>query len=259
MRDRAGSTLDQVRVDAGFAGDLRGVGLPSGYYSSFVELHIEQGPILEREEISIGVVTSIAAPASLMILVEGEGGHAGAVLMRGRKDALLGAAEIVMGVEAAALKTGSIDTVGTTGVCEVFPGAVNSIPSRVRLEIDTRDTDLSRRDSVVAEIQRIAEEVASKRGLRATVELLNADAPAQCEPKIIAAVVGACEALGQSHLQMVSRAYHDSLFMSRVAPVAMIFIPCRGGVSHRPDEYSSPEQIANGVAVLAHTLAELSA
>lgn len=259
MRDRAGNTLDQVRSAAGFTGDLSGVALPHGYYSSFVELHIEQGPLLEREHVSIGIVASIAAPASLRILIEGEGGHAGAVLMPGRKDALLGAAEIALAVERAALRTGAVDTVGTTGVCDVFPGAVNSIPSQVRLEIDTRDTDLARRDSVVAEISEVAQAVAARRGLRIKVELLNADAPAQSDPLIVAAVGRACQSLGLAHRQMVSRAYHDSLFISRVAPVAMIFIPCRGGVSHRPDEYSSPEQIASGVAVLAHTLAELSA
>jgi len=259
MRDRAGSTLEQVRTEAGFGQDLDSVVLPAGYYSSFVELHIEQGPLLEQKRTAIGVVTSIAAPASLRLLIEGEGGHAGAVLMPGRKDALLGAAEIMLRVEEAALKTGAIDTVATTGVCQIFPGAVNSIPSRVCLEIDTRDTDLSRRDSVVAEIQKAALAVAEKRGLRVTSELLNADAPARSEPKILTAVERACELLGLSHRQMVSRAYHDSLFISRVAPVAMIFIPSRGGVSHRPDEYSSPEQVANGAAVLAHTLAELSA
>jgi N-carbamoyl-L-amino-acid hydrolase len=259
MTDGAGRTLDQVRLEAGFSGELSGVVLTHGSYSSFVELHIEQGPHLEREQIAIGAVASIAAPASLRILVEGEGGHAGAVLMPGRKDALLGAAEIALGVEAAALKTGAIDTVGTTGLCEVFPGAVNSIPSFVRLEIDTRDTDLARRDSVVRDILRLANEVASKRGLRVTTEVLNADAPAECDPGILAAIARACDSLSLSHRQMVSRAYHDSLFMSRLAPVAMIFIPCRGGVSHRPDEYSSPEQVASGVAVLAHTLAELAA
>jgi N-carbamoyl-L-amino-acid hydrolase len=162
-------------------------------------------------------------------------------------------------VEAAALATGAIDTVGTTGLCDVFPGAVNSIPSRVRLEIDTRDTDLVRRDAVVARIQQACNETASKRGLRITTEILNADAPTQCDPLIVDSIERACQAEGKSLLRMVSRAYHDSLFMSRIAPVGMIFIPCRDGVSHRPDEYSSPEQIAAGVAVLTRVLREWSA
>ena len=116
--------------------------LPTGYYSAFVELHIEQGPILEKKQLEIGVVTAIAAPASLRISIEGEGGHAGAVLMPDRHDAFLAAAEIALAIEAAAKASGSVDTVATTGVCDVFPGAVNSIPSRVRLEVDVRDIDL---------------------------------------------------------------------------------------------------------------------
>jgi N-carbamoyl-L-amino-acid hydrolase len=258
LRDASGRTLDEIRREAGFTGGLADVALPKGYYAAFVELHIEQGPILEREGVAIGGVTSIAAPAAIRLLIEGNGGHAGAVLMPGRKDALLGAAEIALAVEAAALATGAIDTVGTTGLCEVFPGAVNSIPSRVRLEIDTRDTDLKRRDSVVARIMSACDEVAGKRGLLIKSEVLSADAPAQCDPGILDTIERACEATRHSFRRMVSRAYHDSLFISRIAPVGMIFIPCRGGVSHRPDEYSSPEQIASGVSVLTEVLADLA-
>src|SRR5205823_9783698 len=124
----------------GFHGELSSVLIPRGHYAEFVELHIEQGPLLERHGTALGVVTAIAAPASLRIWVEGEGGHAGAVLMSGRRDALCAAAEIALAVEAAAKNSGAVDTVGTTGVCDVFPGAINSIPVRVRLEIDVRDT-----------------------------------------------------------------------------------------------------------------------
>src|SRR5262249_29157056 len=141
LRDQSGKTLNHVRREAGFGADLLQVRIPAGHYSSFVELHIEQGPILERERASIGVVTAIAAPASLRITIEGEGGHAGAVLMPDRRDALCAAAELVLAVEAAAKATGAIDTVATTGVCNVFPSAVNSVPSRVQLEIDIRDID----------------------------------------------------------------------------------------------------------------------
>src|SRR5205814_5807029 len=130
-RDKEDQRLDDVRRAAGFRGDLAGVKLPADYFAAFVELHIEQGPILERENVPIGVVTAIAAPAALRVTLDGEGGHAGAVLMPDRKDALCAAAEIVLAVEAAAKGTGSPDTVGTTGICRVHPGAVNSVPSRV--------------------------------------------------------------------------------------------------------------------------------
>ena len=258
LRDGAGTTVEQARREAGCAGGLADVPLPPGYYAAFVELHIEQGPILEAEGRDIGVVTAIAAPAALRVTLEGEGGHAGGVLMPGRRDALLAGAEIALAVEAAALASGGADTVGTTGVFQVRPGAVNSIPNHATLEIDVRDTDGPRRDRVVAQIVRAVAEVGQRRGVTAHVETINADPPAASDPAIVHAVEGACDALGLSRRAMVSRAYHDSLFMARVAPTGMIFIPCRGGYSHRPDEYSTPEQITRGVAVLAHALARLA-
>jgi N-carbamoyl-L-amino-acid hydrolase len=259
LHDASGGTLDEVRSAAGFEGDLDAVKLPEHYYEAFLELHIEQGPSLEREEIALGVVTDIAAPATMRILVEGEGGHAGAVLMPQRRDALTAAAELILRVEAAALSTGVIDTVATTGICDIFPGAVNSVPSRVKLEIDVRDVEAERRNVVLSLIDQASQAVAKKRGVSARVELLNADPPAQCAPPIIEALVQSCAAQNCTYKRMISRAYHDSLFMARVAPVGMLFIPCREGVSHRPDEYASPESIADGARVLAESLARLAA
>ena len=252
--DSEGKTLDEVRLNAGFQGGLASVLVPKGCYASFIELHIEQGPILEQKEIDLGIVTAIAAPATLRLEIEGEGGHAGAVLMPKRRDAFLAAAEIALAVESAAKSTGAPDTVGTTGICDIFPRAVNSIPSRSRMEIDVRDIDGERRDSVLAKIVTAAEEITTRRNLILRKELLNADPPAACDPSAIAALEQACQTHKASFERMISRAYHDSLFMSVIAPTAMLFIPCRGGVSHRPDEYSSPGAIARGALVLAEAL-----
>jgi N-carbamoyl-L-amino-acid hydrolase len=258
LRDPEGATLDEVRAAAGFSGPLAGVALPPGAYHAFVELHIEQGPLLERGGIPLGVVTAIAAPATLHIEIEGEGGHAGGVLMPDRRDAFVAAAEIGLAVEAAAKSTGAIDTVATVGICEVFPGVVNGIPSRVRITADVRDIDLARRDVVLAAIRERCAGIAAARGVAVRCEVLNADAPAQSSALVLGALQGACAELQLDCSLMVSRAYHDSLFMSRIAPTAMLFIPCRGGVSHRPDEFASAEDIARGVLVLAHTLARLA-
>jgi N-carbamoyl-L-amino-acid hydrolase len=258
LRDRDGGSLGQVRQGAGFLGPLAAVRLNPGYYAAFVELHIEQGPQLERHGNDVGLVTAIAAPASLRISIEGEGGHAGAVLMPDRRDAFLAAAEIALAVERAAMATGSPDTVGTVGVCRVFPGAINSIPSRTDLEIDVRDIDGLRRDSVLAGIQRTARGICSARNVTHAIEFINADPPATCDPEVLSVLEAASKALAVRWEKMPSRAYHDSLFMSRIAPTAMLFIPCRGGVSHRPDEYASPGSIEKGVSVLAHALAALS-
>jgi N-carbamoyl-L-amino-acid hydrolase len=258
LRDRDGVTLDEARQAAGFTGDLASVALEPNHYAAFVELHIEQGPLLEQRHVPLGVVTAIAAPASLRVTIDGEGGHAGAVLMPDRRDAFLAAAEVALAVEAAALATGAIDTVGTTGVCHVFPGAVNSVPSRCTLEIDVRDIDQARRDAVLARIADACAEIAARRRVAIETAVVNADPPAACDPAVVDALTASCEALGLAHDRMISRAYHDALFMSRVAPTAMLFIPCRGGVSHRPDEYASSEDIARGAQVLALTLARLA-
>lgn len=258
LRDSQGQRLREWRTAAGCRGQLSTARLDWGHYAAFLELHIEQGRLLEQEGVPLGLVTAIAAPASLRIELEGDGGHAGALLMPDRHDAFLAASEIALALEAAVKATGAIDTVGTTGVCEVFPCAINSVPSRVKLEVDVRDIDEARRDGVLAALSTACERVARQRGVRVRTQLLNSDPPAHCSPELLAALASACDQRCIAHRRMVSRAYHDSLFMARIAPVAMLFIPCRNGVSHRPDEYASPEAIATGVAVLADGLSALA-
>jgi ureidoglycolate amidohydrolase len=258
LSDKEGASLEEVRRKAGYNAPLEEVQLRDGYYKAFVELHIEQGPLLEQQHIPLGIVTNIAAPASFRFSIEGAGGHAGAVLMPERRDALCAASELILAIENAARTSGAVDTVATVGICDVFPGAVNSIPSRVHLTLDIRDTNLARRDAVMRAIETTRENIAAKRQVSIREEIVNVDAPAQCVPAIVDALSQACAKHHFASMKMVSRAYHDSLFMSRVAPVGMLFIPCRNGYSHRPDEYASPEDIARGVLVLAETLASLA-
>jgi ureidoglycolate amidohydrolase len=259
LKDADGASVDEVRHKAGMSGELEDVPLARGYYKAWVELHIEQGPLLERDRVPLGIVTKIAAPASARITIEGSGGHAGGMVMPDRRDALCAASELILAVENAARTTGSIDSVATVGICDVFPSAVNSIPSRVRLSLDVRDTDLARRDGVMQAIERAGKEISAKRNVSISAEVLNADAPADCAANVVEALTRSAEKHKINSRQMISRAYHDSLFISRIAPVAMLFIPCRNGYSHRPDEYASPEDIARGTLVLAETLATLSA
>jgi ureidoglycolate amidohydrolase len=258
LRDKEGGSLEELRAKAGFTGALESVAVAPGRFHKFLELHIEQGPYLEAECLDVGLVTHIAAPASQRIVIEGEGGHAGGKLMPGRKDALAAAAELILALEAAAKSTGAIDTVGTVGVCDVFPAAVNSIPSRVSITTDVRDTDRARRDGVLDALGKVADEVAARRGVKIAIELINADPPTTCDPEILSALEESAVAAGKKYKRMVARAYHDSSFVSCFAPTAMLFIPCRGGVSHRPDEYASPEWIGSGVHVLSRTLAALA-
>jgi len=258
LTDKDSASIEQARRTAGFQGELETVKLSAGHYQAFVELHIEQGPLLEQKNISLGIVSKIAAPSSFRIFIDGAGGHAGGVLMPDRHDALCAASELILAIEQQAKTSGSTDTVATVGICEVFPGAVNSIPSRVHLSLDIRDTDLQRRDSLIAAAEASSQAIAANRGVTIRQELVNADAPGDCAANIVETLSESCKKHRLSFLPMVSRAYHDSLFMSRIAPVGMLFIPCRNGYSHRPDEYASPEDIARGTLVLAETLRSLA-
>ena len=237
---------------------LESVCLPKDRYRAFVELHIEQGPLLEREGLDLGIVEKIAAPSAYRLKIEGVGGHAGTVLMPDRHDAFLGAGEIALAIERAARESGSPDTVATTGFLRIEPNAINSIPRHVTMEIDLRDTDVIAREGAWKQVRSEAAAIVERRGLKLTEESINQDPPAICDPALVESLLGHAKTNGFSARRMISRAYHDSLFMAAVCPTTMIFIPCRGGVSHRPDEFSSPSQIAAGVRVLALGLADWS-
>jgi ureidoglycolate amidohydrolase len=254
LRDAEGRGVDEVRAAAGFTGATADVPLAPGAYEAFVELHIEQGPELERHGVAIGIVTAIAAPATVHVELSGEGGHAGAVPMPERHDPLVAAADLTLAADRLARGSHRRGTVATVGVLTVEPGAVNSIPRRVRLGVDVRDTSLECRDWLLGEIREAARAAARRRGVAHRDEVVNVDDPADCAPAIVQAVERACAEIGVASLRLTSRAYHDALFMAQVCPTGMIFVPSRGGISHRPDELTAPEEIARGAEVLARTL-----
>lgn len=258
LRDPQGQSLEDLRHRANLADPLENVALPQNFYAAFVELHIEQGPLLEQENIPIGLVQAIAGPSAYRVQIKGEGGHAGAVLMPGRHDASLAAAELALAVEKAALDSGSPDTVATTGKWEIFPNAINSVPCDAMLEIDLRDTCLETRERALMLMREAATEIAKRRGVEIVWEEINSDPPADGDTRTIEIAEEVSLQLDLATKRMVSRAYHDSLFMARICPTTMIFIPCRNGYSHRPEEHSDPAHIAQGVRVLAGTLARLS-
>ena len=258
LRDPEGQSLEDLRHRADLTEPLETVALPESFYSAFVELHIEQGPLLERENIPIGIVQAIAGPSAYRVKIAGEGGHAGAVLMPERHDASLAAAELALAVEKAALASGSPDTVATTGKWEIFPNAINSVPCDVMLEIDLRDTCRGTRDRALMLMREASDEIAARRGVKMAWDEINSDPPAEGDPRTIAITEDVALKLDLATKRMVSRAYHDSLFMARICPTTMIFIPCKNGYSHRPEEHSDPAHIAAGTRVLAGTLARLS-
>ena len=232
--------------------------LAENAYDHFVELHIEQGPVLEAHQLDIGVVSAIAAPASFTIDFAGSGGHAGAVLMPQREDALVPAGHLITAAERLARESASDDSVATVGIVNVAPGAVNSIPRQVHMTFDVRDTDIEARQSIIDELKQIAQIEAKARGLTCEIKMINSDPPVTTDDEVRNAIHNATELYGFWAQSLVSRAYHDALFIARKVPTGMIFVPSAGGVSHRPDEYTSPQEMANGAAVLASTLAQLS-
>ncbi len=258
-----GGTLASVRQAAGFTGPLTDVPAHRPAYTAWLELHIEQGPLLEGEGVDLGIVTHIAGPASYRYTVQGLGGHAGALLMPDRRDALCAAAELVLAIEERVLQANhqagsGNNSVGTVGKLDVFPGAVNAVPSHVTFMLDIRDTDVGIREAIMADIRQATLAISEHRGVTITEELINADLPTTCDPHLIQLLHDTATSAGASVKPMISRAYHDTSFMARTTPVAMLFVPCRGGVSHRPDEYTSPASIALGTQVLAEALRTLS-
>ena len=179
--------------------------------------------------------------------------------MKDRNDASLAAAEFALGLEALIASLDTVDAVGTVGSWEVEPNAVNSVPRVVKLGVDVRDVDGERLKRSVEGVKRLAEEIGIRRGVEWGVRVVNEDLPATSSRVVVGAVEDAVEALGLGgkSMRMVSRAYHDALFMARVSEMGMIFIPCEGGKSHRVDEFATSEDIVAGVQVLAQTMARL--
>jgi hydantoinase/carbamoylase family amidase len=215
--------------------------------------------VLETGGQPIGVVEAIAAPHDFRLIFEGAATHAGATPMALRHDALVGAAEAIVVIERIARASASGTTVGTVGVVRALPGAINVVPGVVSLDVDVRDSDEPAREAVVDEIVRAAEKICAARGLTVAVEEIVVDTPVSSDPAVIEASVAACKALGLRYHRMTSGAYHDAMIMGRRVPTGMIFVPSRGGVSHHPDEYTSPQELDQGVAVLAGTLERLAA
>jgi allantoate deiminase len=229
---------------------------PEGSIEAYVELHIEQGRVLESEDLPVGVVTGIAGAVWLRIILDGETGHAGATPMNLRRDALAAAAEIMGLIEAETAKTGT--AVGTVGQLDLEPGGINIIPGKVRFSLDLRDIDEGVRDGVEARIMEGAEEVCRRRGVELEVETLQRLAPAPCSDLVRGAAERACRRLGIRVLALPSGAGHDGMQLANLCPMGMIFVRSRDGVSHNPDEWSSREDCAAGAEVLFHTVLDLA-
>jgi allantoate deiminase len=235
-------------------GLLGGVPVRDGFPppAAYVELHIEQGPVMEREGARLGIVSAIAGQRRFRVTVGGVAGHAGTVPMRGRADALCAASEIVLAVERAALDAD--DTVATVGHLVVDPNQTNIVPGRVVFRIDLRSVDDGRIDAAERTIRARAATVAERRGVTVSVETLESRAAVPMETRMRLLVRAACNERDPRAITIASGAGHDAMCVAHVAPTAMIFVPSIGGRSHVGDERTAPADLDLGVEALAATL-----
>jgi len=238
----------------GPSGLLDGVPVRDGFPppAAYVELHIEQGPVMEREGARLGIVSAIAGQRRFRVTIDGTAGHAGTVPMNGRADALCAASEIVLAVERAALETG--DTVATAGHLVVEPNQTNIVPGRVVLRIDLRSVDDGRVEAAERRIRTSAAETAACRGVRAVMETIEVRASVPMETRMRSLVRTACLERDAQAITIASGAGHDAMCVAHVAPAAMIFVPSIGGRSHVGDERTAPADLELGVDALAATL-----
>lgn len=224
---------------------------------AFIELHIEQGPVLEHAHKQIGIVTAVAAPTRLHLILTGEQNHSGTTPMHMRHDALAAAAEIILAVERIATAYTTRHVVATVGVIQNEPNVMNVIPGRVELRIDIRCADANAKRECFAAIQNQITEIVTARGIGLELNILTDETPVTFSPDIVQAIERVCASQSLDAMHMPSGAGHDAAHIARVTPTGMLFIPSRAGISHDPREFSSTDEIVRGTQVLLGTLLEL--
>lgn len=251
IKDKEGVTFREALLENNLNPEkLSQVSRSKGEWKAFFEIHIEQGPVLERSKMDIGVVEAIAGPIRMKIRVEGRADHSGATPMEGRKDALVISSYIIQAIEKAAQDESHYDTVATVGNIIVTPGVMNVIPGETELWVDLRGID---KDSIQRTFLEIKDRIhaicrASESGVK--IEIISSADPVKLDSEIIHLLSEAAEEEGVSYQVMPSGAGHDAMYMAELTPTGMLFIPCKEGISHNPAEYSTPEQIDLGIRVL---------
>lgn len=256
-QDANGVSIAEAMQEAGLnPNDIRKAERKPGSVKAYVELHIEQGRVLEEANLPVGIVTGIAGLVWVKFTVEGKAEHAGATPMLLRRDPLAAAAQIIETIEQEAKKTGT--TVGTVGQLHVFPGGINIIPERVEFVLDLRDLDAEVRDRVLQSVTERAQHIGKERNVRVTTELLQEMPPVLCSELVQNAAKAACQTLGFDVFTLPSGAAHDGVQLAKLCPIGMIFVRSQDGVSHSPDEWSTKEDCAAGANVLYHTVLRLA-
>lgn len=251
LRDKNGITIQQAFRECSLDFHKIGEALRRREeFKVFLELHIEQGPLLEAQRQQIGIVTGIASPTRIQVHVSGKASHSGTTPMNDRQDALAAAAEIILEVESAAKKEAAFGTVGTVGVCMVQPGAMNVIPDSVTLQLEVRGTSEQSKNNVLDSLFRLFRELEGQRGVIINPAVINVERPVLLSEEVVAKLTECSESLDLSYIRMTSGAGHDAMSMAHICPTGLIFIPCREGLSHHPDEFAAVEHIEAGLRLL---------
>ena len=246
---------------------LAGLGISRGNLSSlkrnpktlkaYLELHIEQGPILEAKGKRIGLVTAIAAPTRFKVIYKGQADHSGTTPMEMRKDALVASAQLIEYVETvckrfSALKKGRV--VGTVGALKIEPGVINAVPGKAELSIDIRSITAKSKESVASRIKKEARSIARKRRIGIEILPIRAEDPVPLDPRLLRVTREICHRQGINYEEMPSGAGHDAMQIAKIAPAGMIFVPSSRGISHNPLEWTAPDDICLGAQLLLETI-----
>jgi allantoate deiminase len=258
--DSAGVSVAAALVGFGCdPSDAASAAYAAGDVIGYLEVHIEQGPVLEREALPLGVVTSIAGQSRFRVEVGGEAGHAGTVPMDMRRDALAAAAEMILAVEEVGRAGRDDQLVATVGRITVEPGAVNVIPARVSFTLDVRAAGDPPRLAAITAIHDRFRAIADRRRATLTVEKVHEKPTTTCAPAMQEAIAGGVEAVGAPVRRLTSGAGHDGLAVAALTGIGMLFVRCRGGISHNPDEFADEADMGLAVAALVAAIERIAA
>lgn len=257
--DKDGITRREALIEFGCDPDkLKESEYPEGSIRAFLELHIEQGPVLEKNKLPVGIVTGISGPLWLTVELEGFAGHAGSVPMPMRQDALVGAAKIIVALNELAGEDPDAPTVGTVGSMKIFPDSRNIIPEKVSFTVDLRDIDIDRRHRIEERLRARITEITAQHGLTCKISEDTNSEPRYCSQEIMNVMREESQSIGLDTMELMSGPFHDSLAMSYVCDYGMIFVRCKDGISHNPKEFSTFEDISLGTELLYRTAVKMS-
>lgn len=257
-KDKDGISLSQAIRQRGLMPEKIDKAQYEDPIKAFLELHIEQGKVLETTRKQIGIVTGIAAPTRLKVIITGQADHSGATPMHMRQDALTAAAEVILQVEQLARSVGHQGVVGTTGVIKADPGAINVIPGRVELGIDIRSISLDSKQWVVSELLAGMDRMKKQRNVGIEIITITDEVPVQLSKEMTALLQEVCSEHPYPSMLIPSGAGHDAMHLASFAPTGIVFIPCKEGISHNPAEFASIDDVVAGTEILLSAIREIA-